>query len=429
MTTAKIHIERMMHRASLAVRGESAATYSLVKLIPAGGGTASRPMGLNIALVLDVSGSMYEEDGTGVSRLQRVQDASINALQKLNPEDSISVVGFAHNAVTLLPPTLVSEKEKIEDIIRHIDQYDVDPGGTAMDEGMVLGMQAVESVMGPGKLSQVVVLTDGETSGEQNCKILAQQAADKKINLTFMGVGIDWKEALIKELADVSNGKWYYVDVSEGAEMERIFVKEFQTLAASGFVDVELHIRPMKDIKLKRIRQVVPEIREFKLTEVEERHLMAKLGTLQNDQPSRYIVDLSVPKRPDGKYVVAQLEVTYDIGTGQRESTGMYPLELTYTEAGHGYVNAEVMKHIDDIQFKEMSTDLEQALASGDTEKAKAVAEKVEQKGSLMGQRARKKTMLAKQVLEEMNVGGRVSKKTQLAFGDAAREAEEMPVN
>ena len=40
-----------------------------------------------------------------------------------------------------------------------------------------------------------------------------------------------------------------------------------------------------------------------------------------------------------------------------------------------------------------------------------------------MGARAAKKTMLARQVLQEINAGGRVSKKTQLAMDDAAREA------
>ena len=428
--TAKIHIERMMHRNSLAVRGESAATYSLLKLIPAGGGSAaSQPMKLNIALVLDVSGSMYEEDGTGISRLQRVQDACASAMEKLGPEDTIAVVGFAHNAVTLLPSTPVAEKDKIEDVIRHIDQYDVDPGGTAMDEGMLLGIQAVEALMGPGRVSQVVVLTDGETSGEQNCKTLAQQAADKKINLTVMGVGTDWKEELVKEVASISNGKWFYIDTEDAGAAAEIFVKEFQSLASTGFVDVELHIRPMKDIKLKRVRQVVPEIKNYNLEEVEERHTVIKIGTLQNDNPSRYILDLSVPKRPDGKYVIAQLEVTYDIGTGQRETTGMYPLELTYTEGGHGYVNAEVMKHIDDIHLKEMSENLEKAISGGNEAEVKKVAQQIEEKGNLMGKRAAKKTMLAKQVLEEMNVGGRVSKKTMLAFDAAAKEAEEMPTN
>ena len=55
------------------------------------------------------------------------------------------------------------------------------------------------------------------------------------------------------------------------------------------------------------------------------------------------------------------------------------------------------------------------------------VAQQIEKKGELMGPRAAKKTMLAKQVLTELNAGGRVSKKTQLAMEDSARMAEEMP--
>jgi hypothetical protein len=70
-------MERMMHRSSIAVTGESAIGYTLVKLIPSGLTGAAKPVGLNLALALDVSGSMYEEDGTGLSRLQRVQDAAI----------------------------------------------------------------------------------------------------------------------------------------------------------------------------------------------------------------------------------------------------------------------------------------------------------------------------------------------------------------
>src|SRR5580700_3864744 len=125
--TAKIHIERMMHRNSIAVQGDSAASYALIKLIPAGEG-AAKPMGLNLALVLDVSGSMYEEDGTGISRLKRIQDAAVAAIQKLKPEDNLAIIAFANNALTLLPSTKLADKEKIEDVIRKIDMYDVDPG-------------------------------------------------------------------------------------------------------------------------------------------------------------------------------------------------------------------------------------------------------------------------------------------------------------
>jgi len=425
---AKIHVERMMHRSSIAVAGESAASYALIKLIPSGLGTASKPMGLNLALVLDVSGSMYEEDGTNIPRLKRVQDAAIAAISKLKPDDTMTIVAFAHNALTLLPPTTIAEKDKIEEVIRKIDMYDVDPGGTAMNDGMRLALDEVEKLASPGRLSQIVVLTDGETSGEQDCRQLAQRAHQSKIHLTMMGVGLDWKANLIKDLAKISEGKWYYIDVNQAAEAERIFVEEFEQLAATAFMNVEMHLRPMKDIKIKRVRQVVPEIKEMATMEPEERHLVAALGTLQKDQSSRYVLDLSLPKRPDGKYVIAQMEITYDLGMGARESTGPIPLEMTYTSAGHGYVNAEVMKHIDEVQIFELNNNLQKAIATDNTAEVQKVAQQIEAKGQLMGPRAAKKTMLARQVLQELNVGGRVSKKTQLAMEDSARMAEEMPV-
>jgi Ca-activated chloride channel family protein len=426
---AKIHVERMMHRSSIAVPGESAASYALVKLIPSGLGQVSKSMGLNLALVLDMSGSMYEEDGTSISRLNRVQKAAIAAAQKLKPEDTMTIVAFANNALVVLPPTPLAEKDKIENAIRNIENNDIDPGGTSMDEGMRLALDEVEKLAGPGRLSQVVVLTDGETSGEQTCRALAQRAAQSKIHLTMMGVGLDWKANLIKDLAKISEGKWYYIDVNEAAEAERIFVEEFEQLAATAFMNVEMHLRPKKDIKIKRVRQVVPEIKEMQTAEPEERHLVAQLGTLQKDQSARFVLDLSLPKRPDGKYVIAELEVTYDLGMGTRESTGLIPLEMSYTAAGHGYVNAEVMKHIDEVQIFELNNNLQKAIATDNKAEVQRVAEQIEQKGNLMGPRAAKKTMLARQVLQELNAGGRVSKKTQLAMEDSARMAEEMPAS
>jgi Ca-activated chloride channel family protein len=423
---AKIHIERMMHRNSIAVAGESAASYALIKLIPSGLGTKS--LGLNLALVLDVSGSMYEEDGTGISRLKRIQDAAIAAIQKLKPDDTLAVVAFAHNCQVVLPSTKLADKAKIEETIQKIDMFDVDPGGTAMDQGILAGMAEVEKEQGLGRLSQVVVLTDGETSGEQACRTHAQAAAQKKIHLSVMGVGTEWNASLIKDLAKLSEGKWYYIDVNEAQEAQRVFLEEFESLAATAFTNVEMHVRPVKDVKLKRVRQVVPEIKEMKLEEPEERHMVASLGTLEKDNAARYVIDLSLPKRPDGKYVIAQLEVSYDLGTGQRESTGMVPLEMTYTAAGHGYINAEVAKHIDEVQIFELNANLQKAIATENQTEAARVAEQIAKKGDLMGPRAAKKTMLAKQVLQELNFGGRVTKKTQLAMEDAARDAAEAPL-
>jgi|GEM_PF-269909 Ca-activated chloride channel family protein len=425
-TQAKIHIERMMYRSSIAVAGESAASYALVKLIPAGAET-SKPLHLNLALVLDVSGSMYEEDGTGISRLKRIQDAAIAAINKLKADDTISIVAFAHNAQVVLPPTKLAHKDKIVDVIKRIDMFDVDPGGTAMDQGIRLALGAVAEHASAGTRTQLVVLTDGETSGETACRELAEQAGQRKIYFNVIGVGTEWNQGLIKDLARLAQGDWGYIDANDASAAERVFARQFEALAATGFLNVEMHLRLMKDIKVKRVRMVVPEIKELPVNELEERHLVAPLGTLERDKPTRYILDLSLPKRPEGKFRLADIEITFDPGTGQRETTGAYPLEVTYA-AQQGYVNAEVARHIDEVQLFELNKNLQHAIAVNDQAEVQRVAQTIEKKGELMGPRAAKKTMLARQVLQELNAGGRVSKKTQLAMDDMTRVVEETPL-
>jgi Ca-activated chloride channel family protein len=312
-------------------------------------------------------------------------------------------------------------------VLNKVDMFDVDPGGTAMDQGIQLGMAEVEKNAGPGKISQLVVLTDGETSGEQTCRQLAEQAGQKKVRFNVIGVGTEWNQGLIKDLAKLAEGEWGYIDVNDAKAAERVFKEQIDALAAAGFLDVEMHLRLKKDVKVKRVRQVVPDIKQLPTTEPEERHLVAKLGTLERDKPTRYVLDMSLPKRPDGKFSIADIEITFDPGSGKRESTGPVPLEMTYTSSGQGYINAEVAKHIDEVQIFELNKNLQQAIATNNTEQAKVVAQNIEKKAEQMGPRAAKKTMLAKQVLQELNAGGRVSKKTQLAADDAFREAQETP--
>lgn len=422
--SAKIHLERMMHRNSIAVRGESAASYALLKLIPAAEAAPALP--LNLALALDVSGSMYEEDGTGVSRLKRVQQAALAALPKLRPFDTISIVAFGHDAVVVLEPTSALEREKIAETIRKIDRIEIDPGGTAMNSGMKLAHELLGKAKKEGTISHMLVLTDGETAGEQECRDLAETLAQEKTNLSVMGVGTEWNAELLKDLAKIGEGKWHYIDVEKAEETERIFVEEFGHLAAALFTDVKIRIKPVKDVKVKRCRQVAPEIKELQLEQIEERHWAANVGMLERDKPTRYILDLSLPARPDGSYVVAQVEVTYTVGSGP-DTTGPQPLQIAYSQTAPSYVNAEVAKHIDEVQIFELNKNLQAAIAGADATEAQRLAETIEKKGEVMGPRGAKKTMLARQVLSEMNAGGRVSRKTMLAMEDCARLAEEMP--
>jgi Ca-activated chloride channel family protein len=420
----KIHVERKMHRSSIAVTGESAASYALITLTP-DGDTSANPLPLNIAFVMDVSGSMYEEDGVGISRLARVQEAALAGIAMLKPEDTLTVVAYAHGAQVVLPPTRVADMAAIEDAIRRIDSFGVDPGGASLAEGISLGIAELRKNVSPGKISEVMVMTDGAATNEEECYSIAEVARNHRIQLTLLGLGTDWQAHLIKDMARQSMGRWGYLDVYQPEEIQRVFLKEFGRLSTTAVAHVDIQLRPIKDVRIKRLRQVVPEINDLQVEPTEGRGLTAHSGSLEKNQAKGYILEMSLPRRTDGKYVIAQMEITFDLGTGQRESSGSLPLEMQYTSSGPGYVDAEVAKHIDEVQIFELNNSLQKALAAANAAEAQRLAENIAKKGDLLGPRGALRTMLAKNVLDELRQAGRVSAKTQLAMDDAARLTEE----
>ena len=58
----------------------------------------------------------------------------------LQPNDSLALVAFGHDAQVILPATKLSDRAKIEDVIERVDRHEVDPGGTSMDQGLKLAM-------------------------------------------------------------------------------------------------------------------------------------------------------------------------------------------------------------------------------------------------------------------------------------------------
>ena len=100
--------------------------------------------------------------------------------------DSLAVVGFAYNASVLLPSTSLSDKNKINEVIDKVDMYDVDPGGTSMDQGIQLAMDEVAK--------QNMIKPESRTNLLGNTLVLVT-AKDNPIQIT-LAPGADLKGAL-----------------------------------------------------------------------------------------------------------------------------------------------------------------------------------------------------------------------------------------
>jgi len=410
---SKIQIQTSLLRDNIVVTGETFTNYLLIKAIPADVSVQAMP--LNVSLVLDVSGSMYNEN-----RLKYVKQAAEHVVDMMSPGDIVSVVAFADRSKVVSEANTSGEKDAIKQAIRHIEDADVG-SGTSMYLGMESGVAEVLKNLSEGRSNRVIVLTDGQTRGEEKCEQIAEKEAPAGVGFSAIGVGSDWNDVLLEKIAQIGHGKWHYVDTPEKAQ--EIFQEEFGQLIATAFSNVILKLHLMKDIVVKKVRQVEPDYIEFTLDTGSERLAVVPLGSMQKDTPKWIVADIGLPKRNLGRYLILQLELIYDIPTSNifGESADLIPVYVIYIDdRSQSYVNGEVARSIDQLQIEDLTSKAATSLNQGDKSRATMLLQNAENIANRTGDA--RKTQALNQTLSELGQSGQVSRKTMLHLKDQARK-------
>jgi Ca-activated chloride channel homolog len=409
---SRIQLETSLLRDFIFVTSENFSNYLLVKAMPADRDVQT--MAVNASLVIDVSGSMYSEE-----RLENVKKAAEHAIGMMSPDDIVSVVAFATHSQVVCPTTNVGDRDPIIHAIRNIEDVDVG-GGTSMNRGMEKGVDEVRKNMVAGRLNRVIVLTDGQTTGADECKSIARREEASGMTFSALGVGSSWNEELLKDIAG-SQGNWYYIDKPDAAQ--GIFSQEFGQLTATAFDDVVMKFHLMQNIAVKRGRQVQPDFAELPVNIVDERTATVDIGVMQKDAPKWVVLDMSLPTRPLGRYRIAQVELTYSIpALGiPTESSELAPVFVVYTaDRTQSVVNPEVAKCIDGLQIEELTSRATQLIAQGDQSRATMLLTNAQNIAQKTGDS--RKTAVLGEALSEMGTGGEISRKTMISVKDQARK-------
>jgi Ca-activated chloride channel homolog len=184
------------------------------------------PMGA-LAVVIDRSGSMASAvTGTGMSQQQIANEAAILGVRSLSRLDQITVIAFDGGAETIVPLTPALDLDGIARRIRSIGPG----GGTNLLPG--LDAAAAELTQSPAGVKHIIVLTDGQTSG--NAGALLARASDFKrrgITLSTVIIGDHANDPLLIRMARTAGGRFYHV-TSENSQavLPQIFIKEAQTI-------------------------------------------------------------------------------------------------------------------------------------------------------------------------------------------------------
>jgi Mg-chelatase subunit ChlD len=168
---------------------------------------AVRPV-MNFTPVLDVSGSMHGD------KLAQAKEAVQRSLHCLHEGDSLSLVTFSDKIHTVLEPTSISSRVRgqVQSALEEVYAG----GMTALCAGLELGIQ--KNIIGKGSSNLVLLLSDGQANvGETDVELVGQRALEARkqgVVVSTLGVGADYNEALMVEIATQGGGRYYHIETA-----------------------------------------------------------------------------------------------------------------------------------------------------------------------------------------------------------------------
>jgi Ca-activated chloride channel family protein len=294
---------------------------------------------LNLCLILDHSGSMEGKP------LETVKQAASRLVDNLSPGDRLSIVVFDHKAKVLVPNQVIENPAQIKVELSKLKSN----GGTAIDEGMHLGIEELAK----GKrdsISQAFLLTDGENEhGDNNrCLKLAELAASYNMTLSTLGFGDHWNQDVLEKIADAAGGSMSYIQEPEEAVNE--FTRLFSRIQSVGLTNAYLNIRlhpQTRMAELKPIAQVSPETIELPILQ-ESGQVSVRLGDLMVDVPRVVLANLYINAIAEGQQPVVDLEVRYDDPTHGQAGllSDVLTMNATVMKGYQPAPNPQVQQHV-----------------------------------------------------------------------------------
>lgn len=190
----------------------------------------------NLVFLIDVSGSMNEPD-----KLPLLKSAFRLLVDRLGPDDTVSIVTYAGEAGTVLTPTKASDKAKILSAIDNLK-----PGGTTAGEaGIREAYRMAEQSFVQGGVNRVMLATDGDfnvgQTDDDDLKRMIEQNRKSGVFLSVFGFGRgNLNDQMMQTIAQNGNGTAAYIDTL--AEAEKALVQDASSTLFPIAKDVKIQV-------------------------------------------------------------------------------------------------------------------------------------------------------------------------------------------
>jgi Ca-activated chloride channel family protein len=387
---AMLNLSFRAHRAALkSGTADEQKLFAMVKVMPAGELVGARPP-LAFALTIDTSGSMREfadqERAAAMVRIQGLQlhsqasgdgtspavnlslptklDQAISAAQaliddgRLRPDDHVTIIHFDDDARSVLPLTPLSRREAARQAAETLKNYS---GGTHIAKGLICAEREL-SALPSSAAKRVLLLTDGETFDEAECRPAASRLAASNAQLIAIGVGVEYNEDLLRDLAEISQGRPYHL--AQMAQLGDILNDEIGTSVREVVTDLRATVSTVKGVQLNAITRVYPSLAEATASGGAYR-----LGNLAAGDYTVFVLEFTVSgfARPPSRVRIAQLGLTGEVpGLGRKEEIPPHDLFITFTDDARqvSEVDAEVLGYVQQKNVDRMVRDAVSVAAS-----------------------------------------------------------------
>jgi Ca-activated chloride channel family protein len=271
--------------------------------------------GIDFVVVLDRSGSMQG------AKLEYARQSLQHLLAGLNADDRFALFSYSdavQKQCDLLPVT-DANRALMRTAVAGIDSS----GATNLGAGLRAGIDLISAASRPGHPGRVILISDGLANrGVTDPSALAGMAATaagREFAVSTVGVGADFNEFLMTQIADRGAGSYYYLEnPSAFAEVFRREAVSAKTAAATG-ISISIPLPP-------GVR--VADAAGYPVSVAGDRAVFYP-GSLRSGQTRRIFLTLQVPTETEARFDLAGITARWvQEGVG-RETR----LEQTFTIA------------------------------------------------------------------------------------------------
>ncbi len=321
---------------------------------------------LNLALVLDKSGSMGDE-----GKMDYVRQAAHMLVNRLGPEDRLTIVTYNHRVQVPISARRVKDRQYFHRIIDGI--Y---PGGrTYLSGGLEEGFRHAKKYRKKGFVNRLILLSDGLANiGLTDARQLSRRTGimyESGVAVSTFGMGYDFDENLLESMATGGGGRYHYI--SRPGDILAALHKEFNMAASIVASGVEIIIRPLDGGR-------------FESTpghgwRLENGSAIIGLGDLSAGETRTLMAQMSVPTGKLGDQDVADIAIRYrDPVTGKTSRTDWSPVVLSVVDDPSVHrekFDIEVQEKKAVIESNAMMNEAAKKVDEGDSDGARSIIQKV----------------------------------------------------